>query len=74
MAVRHFEAVAADPQADDSLKQMNVALLAAAEGNWENAGETLRELVDKDAENYVVGVFIVCFVLCAMLNAVVGCE
>lgn len=65
MAVKHFDIVAADPQAEASLKEMNAAVLAAARGDWAHAGETLKAIVDRDADNYVVGVSVYrlfCFV------------
>ena len=48
----------ADPNVDEHLKKMNKALFAAAEGEWTCATDTLREILEKDAENYVV-----CFLL-----------
>ena len=48
----------ADPDVDEHLKKMNKALFAAAEGEWTSATDTLREILEKDAENYVV-----CFLL-----------
>ena len=54
----HFAAVEADSDVDEHLKKMNRALFAAAEGEWTSATDTLREILEKDAENYVV-----CFLL-----------
>ena len=54
----HFAAVEADPNVDEHLKRMNKALFAAAEGEWTSATDSLREILEKDAENYVV-----CFLL-----------
>ncbi|KAF5350206.1 hypothetical protein D9758_007846 [Tetrapyrgos nigripes] len=52
-ATTHFAAVDADPNADQSLKDMNKALLASANGQWKFAGDTLRSVLEKDPENYV---------------------
>ncbi|KAF8159461.1 hypothetical protein B0H34DRAFT_655232 [Crassisporium funariophilum] len=53
MASKHFELVAADPNADETLKQMNTALLASAEGDWSEASNILKAILEKDTENYV---------------------
>ncbi|KIM44714.1 hypothetical protein M413DRAFT_360463 [Hebeloma cylindrosporum] len=54
MAAKQFALVEADPGAEDTLKAMNAALLPSAEGDWIQASEKLREILEKDAENYVV--------------------
>jgi predicted Zn-dependent protease len=54
MAAKHFALVEDDPSADDTLKTMNAALLASSEGDWIEASEKLREILEKDAEDYVV--------------------
>lgn len=54
MAAKQFALVEADPSAEDTLKTMNAALLASSEGDWTQASEKLREILEKDAENYVV--------------------
>lgn len=54
MAVKQFAMVEADPSAEDTLKMMNAALLASSEGDWIQASEKLREILEKDADNYVV--------------------
>lgn len=53
MAAKHFALVEADPSADDTLKTMNAALLASSEGQWIEASEKLREILEKDADDYV---------------------
>ena len=53
-AVKHLTIVADDPTAEPSLKAMNAALLASAEGEWEQATAALREILRNDPENYVV--------------------
>ncbi|KAJ7654415.1 hypothetical protein DFH06DRAFT_513816 [Mycena polygramma] len=54
MAAHHFLIVAEDPGALPATKDMNAALLAAAEGDWAQAAEILegRVLVD-NPDNYV---------------------
>jgi len=54
MAAKQFAIVDADPNADAALKGMNAALMTSAEGNWVAASEILRQVIDEDAENYVV--------------------
>lgn len=54
LASKHFSIVAADTTADQSMKNMNAALLSSAEGDWSTASILLRDLVDGDKENYVV--------------------
>jgi hypothetical protein len=50
--------VAADPIATEDMKQMNAALLASAEGQWTEASDNLKAILETDSENYVV-----CFIL-----------
>ncbi|THV02479.1 hypothetical protein K435DRAFT_817676 [Dendrothele bispora CBS 962.96] len=52
-ATTHFAAVDADPSADQTLKDMNKALLASANGEWKYASETLKKLLENDPDNYV---------------------
>jgi trafficking protein particle complex subunit 12 len=54
MAAKHFAVVANDPKADPTLKEMNAALMASADGDWARASEVLTRMVEEDAENYVV--------------------
>ena len=54
MASKHFKQVAEDPTAEETLKQMNAALLACAVGDWEEASGTLTAILERDAENYAV--------------------
>ena len=60
MAARHFSDVAKDPAAEPTMKEMNAALFACADGQWERASVTLRQLLDQDAENYAVSIFPCC--------------
>ena len=53
-ATKHFSLVAADPTATEDLKRMNAALLASAEGQWTEASDNLKAILEKDSENYVV--------------------
>jgi len=53
MASKHLSAVAADPTSEQSLKDMNAALFASAEGDWPLASEILRNMVTSDDGNYV---------------------
>ena len=53
-ATKHFSLVAADPTATEDMKQMNAALLASAEGQWTEASDSLKAILEKDSENYVV--------------------
>ncbi|KAF9006134.1 hypothetical protein BDQ17DRAFT_1352805 [Cyathus striatus] len=52
MAAKHFAVVETDPTADIGQKQMNTALLASAQGEWEKATKTLRELIERDSRNF----------------------
>ncbi|KAH8105499.1 hypothetical protein BXZ70DRAFT_530234 [Cristinia sonorae] len=47
-ATEHFAKIADDPTSPRSLKVINTALLAGAEGDWDKAVTTLRTLVDAD--------------------------
>ncbi|KAJ7823022.1 hypothetical protein B0H13DRAFT_2681588 [Mycena leptocephala] len=54
MAAHHFTAVSEDPDALPSMKDMNAALLAAAEGDWAQAGEILStNVLAENPDNYV---------------------
>ena len=53
-ATKHFAEVWNDPTADPSLKHMNAAVLAAADGDWTKATEELQKMLDVDPENFVV--------------------
>ncbi|KAJ7281467.1 hypothetical protein C8J57DRAFT_1297707 [Mycena rebaudengoi] len=54
MAARHIAVVAEDPNTPPSLKAMNAALLAAAEGEWEQASEILKSnLLAENPDNHV---------------------
>lgn len=46
--------MAQDTNAEPSLKAMNAALLAAAEGDWDKANNALRQIMKNDPENYMV--------------------
>lgn len=59
-AARHFALVDADPQADDTIKKMNAAIIASAQGDWDSAVKKLQELIREDANNFVVGTHSVC--------------
>jgi hypothetical protein len=55
MAAHHFTAVSEDPDALPSMKDMNAALLSAAEGDWAQAGEILStNVLAENPDNYVV--------------------
>ena len=55
--------MAADPTATEDMKQMNAALLASAEGQWAEASDNLKAILEKDSKNYVVcPIFIIIFV------------
>jgi len=53
MATKHFSLVAADPNVTEATKQMNAALLASVKGNWTEASDNLKAILEKDSENYV---------------------
>ena len=55
-AVTHFAIVDADPEVTQAVKDMNAAILACAQGEWERAGELCRKLLNADPEDFVVGV------------------
>ncbi|KAG1860691.1 hypothetical protein DFJ58DRAFT_715561 [Suillus subalutaceus] len=52
-AAAHFAAVEGDASVPQTLKDMNAALLACAEGNWTRADELLRALVQAEPDNFV---------------------
>ena len=54
MAIKHFTAIVEDPTVEPSLKAMNAALLASAEGDWDRATNALRQIIQNDPDNYVV--------------------
>ena len=54
LAARHFAAASKDPAVEPAMRETNAALFACADGQWERASETLRELLEKDADNGVV--------------------
>jgi trafficking protein particle complex subunit 12 len=56
MASKHFNSVAANEKADSATNRLNAALLASAEGRWDEASQTLQSLCAVDAENFVVSV------------------
>ena len=58
-AAKHFSLVAKDPNADQTMKDMNAALLASADGEWAEAGDLLAGLVTRDSENYAVRTFFI---------------
>ncbi|KAJ6619835.1 hypothetical protein B0H10DRAFT_2163687 [Mycena sp. CBHHK59/15] len=54
MAARHVEVVAADQTAPPLMKDMNAALLTAAEGDWAQASEILRSnVLEQNPDNYI---------------------
>ncbi|PPQ91887.1 hypothetical protein CVT25_000762 [Psilocybe cyanescens] len=53
MAAKHFALVEDDPAADETLKKMNAAILASAMGEWTEASELLKAILEKDANNFV---------------------
>ena len=64
-AAKHFSLVAADPTATEDMKRMNAALLASAEGQWMEASDNLKAILEKDSENYVVcPVPFLCYLFC----------
>ena len=44
------------------MKEMNRALLACANGEWESASGILKELVEKEPDNFIVRVHILSIV------------
>ena len=54
MAIKHFTAIVEDPTVEPSLKAMNAALLASAEGDWDRATNALRQIIQNDPDNHVV--------------------
>ncbi|KAF5361976.1 hypothetical protein D9756_002342 [Leucocoprinus leucothites] len=53
LAAHHFGIVAQDPNADESLKKLNDAILSAAEGEWERSVQVLKNMIEEDADNFV---------------------
>ncbi|KAJ7255526.1 hypothetical protein B0H12DRAFT_1016341 [Mycena haematopus] len=53
MAAHHFTLVSQDADATPAMKDMNAALLAAAEGDWAHAGEILQTIILTEPDNYV---------------------
>ncbi|KIK50603.1 hypothetical protein GYMLUDRAFT_234560 [Collybiopsis luxurians FD-317 M1] len=49
----HFSLVEQDSEASESMKDMNRALLACANGEWENATNILTNLLEREPENFV---------------------
>ncbi|KAF7430912.1 hypothetical protein PC9H_006627 [Pleurotus ostreatus] len=52
MAAKHFDMVEKDPTAESALKDMNKALLASANGEWEAASNALKKALSGDKENF----------------------
>ncbi|KAG1907894.1 uncharacterized protein F5891DRAFT_997619 [Suillus fuscotomentosus] len=52
-AEAHFAVVEGDASVPQTLKDMNAALLACAEGNWARADELLQALVQAEPDNFV---------------------
>ncbi|KIY70574.1 hypothetical protein CYLTODRAFT_347478 [Cylindrobasidium torrendii FP15055 ss-10] len=52
-AAAHFAFVDQDPEVTQDAKDMNAALLASANGEWERSAQILFKLLETDAENYV---------------------
>lgn len=52
MAAKHFDIVDKNPTAEPALKDMNKALLASANGDWEAASNTLKKALSEDKENF----------------------
>lgn len=53
-ALKHFAVVDADPQASQTDKDMNAAILACAQGEWERAGNLCKKLLEADPEDFAV--------------------
>jgi hypothetical protein len=60
-AAAHFAAVEGDASVPQTLKDMNAALLACAEGKWQRADELLRGLVQAEPDNFVVSALLELF-------------
>ena len=54
LAAYHFGIVAQDLDADEPLKRLNDAILSAARGEWETSVQTLKILIEEDADHFVV--------------------
>ncbi|KAL4259902.1 Trafficking protein particle complex subunit 12 [Pleurotus pulmonarius] len=52
MAAKHFDIVDKDPMAEPALKDMNKALLASANGEWDAVSNTLKKALSEDKENF----------------------
>ncbi|KAE9396866.1 hypothetical protein BT96DRAFT_977219 [Gymnopus androsaceus JB14] len=52
-ASAHFALAEKDPDATEGMKDMNRALLACANGEWDRASEILSSLLEKEPENFV---------------------
>lgn len=53
-ALKHFAVVAADSEVTQAVKDMNAAILACAQGEWDCASELSRKLLDADPEDFAV--------------------
>ena len=73
-AMKHFALVETDPEADASMKKMNAALLASADGEWVKADTLLREILEKDSENYVVCRIFEYSQVCLRSATSLGCQ
>ncbi|KZP25536.1 hypothetical protein FIBSPDRAFT_909472 [Athelia psychrophila] len=51
-ALKHFAVVAADSEVTQAVKDMNAAILACAQGEWDCASELSRKLLDADPEDF----------------------
>ncbi|KAK1221061.1 hypothetical protein PQX77_016107 [Marasmius sp. AFHP31] len=52
MAKKHIDIVDKDPNAEQSLKDMNKAFLSSANGDWATAGQVLQSILEADSENF----------------------
>lgn len=57
LAAHHFSLVAQDSSADETLKKVNEATIAAMDGDWDTSANIWRDLIEQDSENFVVGAF-----------------
>jgi trafficking protein particle complex subunit 12 len=51
-AAKHFEAVEQDPVTDERQKMINSALLSSARGEWDSAVDILKEMIEKDNDDF----------------------
>ena len=58
MAKKHIDIVDEDPSAEQSLRDMNKAFLASANGDWATASQILKTILDADSENFAVSLFL----------------